>query len=119
MMDSQIDANEKIQTIDHFTQQLVNSGYKGSQIREIIISSLKGILRKERRGEKEGKSKYRSANESLVDRMNKKLLEVTTWYKETKCHEDSEEDKLIVDFLRSTDSAWKHFRDRENLTIMK
>ena len=45
--------------------------------------------------------------------MNKKLLEVTTWFKETKCHEDSEEDKLIVDFLRSTDSAWKHFRDRE------
>ena len=31
MMDSQIDASEKIQTIDHFTQQLINSGYKGSQ----------------------------------------------------------------------------------------
>ena len=42
-----------------------------------------------------------------MERKNKKLLEATTWYKENKVYEDTEEDQLIVDFLRSTDGAWK------------
>ena len=78
MMDNKITTEEKIETIDHFTQQLVNSEYNEKQIKEIIVSSLKGIKRKERKVE-ERKSRYRSAEESLMERLNKKLLEATTW----------------------------------------
>ena len=48
-----------------------------------------------------------------MERKNKKLLEATTWYKENKVYEDTEEDQLIVDFLRSTDGAWKKCREKE------
>ena len=47
VMDSEIELKEKIEIIDHYTQQLVNSGYACDQIRVIIESSLKGIKRKE------------------------------------------------------------------------
>ena len=65
-MDSKILIDEKIEIIDHYTQQLVNSGYAGEQIRDIIESSLKGIKRKEER-RKLAPSKYRSAEETLGD----------------------------------------------------
>ena len=80
MMDKKIEKDERIEIVDHFTHQLVNSGYNANQIKGIIISSLKGIMRKERRIAA-GENKYRSAEESLVTRMNKKLLEATSWYK--------------------------------------
>ena len=89
-MDSQIEIEEKIKIVDHFTQQLINSGYKGPQIRDIIVSSIKGIMRKERRREKEGKKKYRSAEETLIERMKKKLLEATSWHKETKSNDEDD-----------------------------
>ena len=114
MMDTNISSEEKISTVDHFTQQLVNSGYSTQKIKEVVISSLKGVMRKEKRI-KEGKNKYRSAKESLVERMNKKLLEATTWYKEMKINEDTEEDKMIADFFKSNDGAWKDFRRKEKL----
>ena len=47
MMDEEITMEERIEKIDHFTQQLINSGYQWAQIREIIVSSLKGYLKKE------------------------------------------------------------------------
>ena len=115
MMDSNISAQEKIETVDHFTQQLVNSGYNAAQISDIIVSSLKGIMRKERRLKEKGGSKYRSAEESLMDRMYKKLLEATSWYKEQKDYTETEEDKAIEDFFKSNDSAWKNFREKEKM----
>ena len=60
MMDADISKEEKISTVDHFTQQLVNSGYPTQKIKDVIISSLKGVMRKEKRI-REGKNKYRSA----------------------------------------------------------
>ena len=56
MKDEKVDANEQVERIDHFTQQLINSGYQWPQIREIVCSSLKGFITKEiRRKEKEEK----------------------------------------------------------------
>ena len=49
MLDKEIPEEERIQIVDHFTQQLWNSGYSETQIREIILSSIKGTLRKEKR----------------------------------------------------------------------
>ena len=48
MMDDCIDIKEKIEHIDHFTKQLCNTGYSWQQSREIIVSSLKGIKKKQK-----------------------------------------------------------------------
>ena len=90
MMDRNIQIEEKIRIVDHFTQQLYNSGYKVPQIREIVTSSLKGIMRKEERKNR-AENRYKSANETLEERMNKKLTEATSWYRERK-GENSDED---------------------------
>ena len=55
MMDEDISIEEKVEKIDHFTQQLVNSGYNWGQIREVIVSSLKGFLKKELKRKEEKK----------------------------------------------------------------
>ena len=81
VMDSKIDEEEKITIVDHYTQQLVNSGYSCDQIRDIIESSLKGIKRKEER-RKLAPKRFRSAEETIEERNIKKLTEATTWYRE-------------------------------------
>ena len=115
MMDKNIDIEEKIDVVNHFTQQLVNSGYNDTKIKEIVISSLKGIVRKEKKRIEDGQSRYRSAEESLMDRLNKKLLEATTWYKDTKNYEETAEDKAIEDILNPSRNAWKECRIRERM----
>ena len=108
MLDDHIDIEEKINIIDHFSQQLVNSGYSKDKIREIICSGLKGIMRKERE-RKERNSRYRGAHETLGDRLNKKLLEATTWYKEGGGEE------RIMDEIKENkykEGAWKGWRVR-------
>ena len=67
VLDSKIDLGEKREIIDHFTQQLKNSGYSDEQMKEIIISALKGILRKEER-KLSGNKRYRSSADTLVER---------------------------------------------------
>ena len=47
MMDEEIETEEQVQKIDQFTQQLINSGYQWGQIREVIVSSLKGFIKGE------------------------------------------------------------------------
>lgn len=78
------------------------------------MSSLKGIKRKERKIE-ERKSRFRSAEESLIERMNKKLLEAATWYKDTKEKLETEEDKAIENFFNQSEGAWKYSRRREKM----
>ena len=52
VMSEDIKLEEKIEVIDKFTQQLVNSGYEYRQVREIVASSLRGIRTKELRRKK-------------------------------------------------------------------
>ena len=71
MMDKDIEIEEKIRIVDHFTQQLYNSGYKISQIRNIIESSLKGIKRKENSMNKR-KNRYKCVSDTLEEKIIKK-----------------------------------------------
>ena len=59
VLDDSIEIGEKVEIIDHYTQQLKNSGYTSDQILEIIVSGLKGIIRKEERWKSNSK-RYRS-----------------------------------------------------------
>ena len=97
MMDKEIETEEKIRIVDHFTQQLCNSGYKISQIRNIVESSLKGIKRKEIIMNNR-ENRYKNANETLEERMIKKLTESTSWYKRSEKSEekdDTDKDKIL------------------------
>ena len=80
---------EKVSIVDHFTRQLINSGYNESQIAEIILSSLKGTIKKERMLQQRGK-RFLSAAETLSERTRNKLLEATSWYRHK---EDTEKDR--------------------------
>ena len=102
----QIDIEEKTKIIDHFSQQLVNSGYCKEKIREIISSGLKGVLRKERE-RKERNNRYKGAHETLGDRLNKKLLEATTWYKEGGGEERIEDEKKENRYKEGTWKKWR------------
>ena len=56
---------EKIKIIDKFTQQLVNSDYNWKQCHDIVISGLKGWLRKVEKNKRTNKPRYRSGLGSL------------------------------------------------------
>ena len=84
VLNENVSRREKVQIIDKYTKQLVNSGYKRHQIFEIITSALKGYERKEINRKKEGKSKFRTAASTREIRSKKKLLEQITWFRNNK-----------------------------------
>ena len=65
---------KKIEKINHFTQKLENSGYEYKQCKEIVISTLIGLKRKEER-RREQKRKCLSAQDTIVRRNIEKLTE--------------------------------------------
>ena len=105
VLDKDITVDEKIDIVDHYTQQLVNSGYGLEQIKEIVESSLKGILRKEER-RKMSEERYRNAKETLQERNMKKLTENTTWFREKENNENEETSMK----MKEKDGAWSGWR---------
>ena len=71
MLDEKIDLEEKVMIVDHFSQQLINSGYSEEKTREIVLSGLKVVQRKENR-RKERIQRYRGSHETIEDRLHKK-----------------------------------------------
>ena len=106
MMDDRVSIEEKREKVEHFTQQLINSGYKWSQIREIIISSLRSVIKREKKVIESGEKRYRTGEESLEKRMRDKLLEVTEWYKRDGDREEEEDvtEKEKVQFRNRSES---------------
>ena len=47
VLDKDISLEERKNIVNHYTKQLVNSGYSTLQIKEIIESALKGVVRKQ------------------------------------------------------------------------
>ena len=91
VLDANIEIDEKVQIVNHYTQQLLNSGYSNDQIKDIIISGLKGAQRKEER-RKVAMKRYRSSHETLEERERKKLTEATNWYRDKKKEEIEDKD---------------------------
>ena len=110
-VDEKIEDREKIQIVDHFLQQLINSGYSWQQSREVIVSSLKGLLKEEMRRKSSSEKRYRTGEESLETRMKDKLLEATQWYKD-KVDKETELDNTPQQKLEGEDRSrtWKEWR---------
>ena len=112
VLDDSISISEKVNIIDHFTKQLVNSGYGHQQCKEIIISSLKGVTKKLEKRKSTGK-RYRSGVDSLDDRLKKRLMEATTWYKDYQ-NENGEIEAPDMNF-----NTWKKYRVRTRANMKK
>ena len=107
VLDSKIELSEKIEIVNHYTQQLKNSGYSNDQMREIVTSSLKGIVRKEEMQLTKTK-RYRSSVDTLIEREKKKLTESTNWYKEKKKEELIELPNIVLNR-----QDWNSFKKRK------
>ena len=107
VLDDRIPIDEKITIVDHYTQQLVNSGYSGEQIRDIVESSLKGVIRKEE-NRKNTIRRFKSASETLEKRNFKKLTEATTWYRDI--DNESEEKQNALERRKGKESSWNGWR---------
>ena len=107
VMGDNLPQQERDKVVDKYTQQLVNSGYSWKQCREIVISAIKGQVRKETMIKKLGIKKYRSGQESLNKRVNKKLLEKYNWFRTRKSDEDKENDKTDHD-KENRRGYWHH-----------
>ena len=108
MMDDQVGIREKIEKVDHFSQQLVNSGYQWSQVREIVVCSLRSIVRGEKLRMKSGETRYRTGEQSLPMRIRNKLLEVTEWYKRD--GEREKDDDELLEREEFKNKSWKGWR---------
>ena len=107
VLDKEIENDEKVAIIDHYTQQLLNSGYSIEQVRDIIESSLKGIVRKEE-NRKLLVNRFKSAKETLEERNLKKLTEATTWYKEIE--NDTQESENAMKRKNDKEEKWNGWR---------
>ena len=86
--DQEIPQDRRNEIVDDFVRKLSRSGYKKTQVREIIISGLKCYMRKVRNAEKVGQGVHRSASSTLEGRKRKKILAKTNWYKSKKKSEE-------------------------------
>ena len=75
---------ERISIVDKYTQQLLNSGYNRSQIKEIVVSALKSFKRKEEERKGDMKPKFRYGKNTVQIRNRRKLIEKVTWFKNTR-----------------------------------
>ena len=113
VMSADITIEEKIGVIDHYTQQLVNSGFSYIQIREIILSSLKGVKSKEKKRLAKGGKRFLSSEDTLEDRIRKKLTEAVAWYR-SELKKEEGEDSSDDDFKREKGSwaEWRKYKKK-------
>ena len=99
-------------------QQLVNSEFTWKQIREIVVSSLLGHVRREKRRKRLNKPRYRSGVESLEARIEKKLVERYNWFRQKRkpeeyVHEDAEKEDTKDIHKKDTDDKSETVKDNE------
>ena len=73
--------SRKDQIVDEYALKMLRSGYSLSQVRFIIVSGIRSFKRKVAHAKESGTKLHRSAKSSLTDRIKKKILEKTSWFK--------------------------------------
>ena len=80
-IDHLVEHEEKMEIIEKFVREMKNSGYERKAAREAVISGLRGLKRRREKKRGNGQNFYRTAKETLPERMRRKLMESTTWYR--------------------------------------
>ena len=84
----QLGQGAKIKIVDDYSQKLLNSGFRGEQLRKIISNGIKGYEGKVRRCQEQGRMLHRTSTDSQGARIRKKLLSKTNWFKKRRRKED-------------------------------
>ena len=95
-MNEHIPMEEKTEVLDNFSQKMVNSSHTVEVVRRVIVSGIKGHLRKVERCQREGKPFHRTAAASAKTRKSKKLTQKQNWFK-IKASQDSESESDEID----------------------
>ena len=74
----------RTKVVDDYTQKLMNSGFKGEQLKRIIVNGIKGYEGKLRRCKEQGRRLHRTSTDSQGARVRKKLLAKANWFKNKK-----------------------------------
>ena len=77
----QLGKDERLRKVDGSAVKLLNSRFKVEQVRKIVINGIKGFEGRKKRCSAEGRSLYRTANESQGARELKKLVSKMNWYR--------------------------------------
>ena len=85
---------ERDEIVENYVTKLVVSGYSLEQIRNIIVSGLKGYQTRLERAARDGTKLHRPTRSTLAARQKKKLLSKTNWYKSKKRDEDKNEKEV-------------------------
>ena len=83
----------KVEMVNNYAQKLANSGYRGEQLKRIIINGIKGYENKRRRCRELGRGVHRTSVDSSGARIKKKLLYKSNWFKKRRGEQEREKGK--------------------------
>ena len=106
---------EKRKVVTEYGQKLANSGYSAEQIQKIIVNGIRGFGSRKARCTREGRNLRRTAKESLKDRIRKKLLVKTTWFRSKRKEDYYRED---ANTSRKKTKVGKEEVKLENKTVL-
>ena len=79
----------------------MNSGYRGEQLQKIVTNGIKGYEGKLRRCVEQGRRLHRSSTDSQGERIRRKLLGKSNWFRRKKTKKDGEQYASGGGFRRS------------------
>ena len=77
--------------IEQFINELKSSGYDRNQAQTIVCSGIRGYRNKIRKRKRQNIPFYRLGENTIEDRMRKKVIEKENWYKKDEVDEEEEE----------------------------
>ena len=120
VLDERLDKNEVIEVIDKYVQQLKNSGFNWKQTRDIVVSSIKGHVRKEKLRRNKNRPRYRTGKQSLEARVSKKLNEKYNWFRKDIENIEDEADEKTEDEKAtkiSDKKRWHHYEKKKERIV--
>ena len=119
VLDEKLDKKEILEVIEKYIQQLKNSEFNWKQIRDIVISALKGFNRKENIRKEKKRKRYRTGKESLETRVEKKLTEKLNWFKVKKIKVNEKEKGKCEnkEDRNSKKTKWHHYNSKKEKII--
>ena len=113
----ELGGGEKVRIVNDYTQKLANSGYRGEQLKKIVVNGIKGYESKVRRCREQGRGVHRTSVDSRGARIRKKLLAKSTWFKKHKKRGEQQSNGRNGE-QRSTKWGSKNTRELEVKTVL-
>ena len=80
--DDRQDRRAIAEVVDKFGKKLLSSGYSLKQVRTIAMNGIRGWERRRTRAREEGRSLFKTSQQSMTGRVKKKTIGKTSWFKQ-------------------------------------